>query len=512
MLNQTKYDSIAIIESSLTEQSMMIDCPDREEKTAILQSYSIDRADEILASYRDRIDRLISIQHPNIQSIVDVFVEDNNLHLVTEAVKGKPAATQVPLSAERCEKFLKDILPALTYLHNRGIIHGNISPQTILFQDKNQPILTDFQAISELKIAAGGEVPPSMIQQLTEIPVANIPSGQQFDLYSLGVTIIYLLSNRELKYLYDPTSQKWQWENYLHASSGKLTRAIDRLLNYPTTTAEVFQEFQTQSRVILDAPIQDSSHDRSSQTAPTLIQNPSDYTFAQTPLPNTSNPTTILSPPPTNFQQTSTTTTPPPADNKLQTLLMGAGIGALMLFVGMSLRGENPKPSPPISQTPSPNPVPSPTIENSPKPSSIPSLSANDATNLISQWLEAKKSIFGSSYRKSAGEDLTTGLAYQRNITDNSGTENSSVDDLAKDGLFYTFGNQEIHQIAEIRSIGFEEVRVTAIVSEQRTLHNMQTGKTKDFSTNRSKSCYEFTKVGDRWKISKTPELFTFCR
>jgi hypothetical protein len=116
MLNQTKYNSITVLQSSITEQSVMVDCPDREEKTAIVQSYSTDRADEILATYTSQIDRLIPLSHPNIQSIIDVFVEENTLHLVTGAVQGKRAATQVPLSAERCEKLLKDILPVLTYL------------------------------------------------------------------------------------------------------------------------------------------------------------------------------------------------------------------------------------------------------------------------------------------------------------------------------------------------------------------------------------------------------------
>jgi ARC6-like, IMS domain len=398
-----------------------------------------------------------------------------------------------------------------TYFHDRGITHGNISPDTILFQAQNQPVLTDFQAITELKIAAGSEVYPQIDRQLREIPVTNIPSGQQFDLYSLGVTTICLLSNRELNHLYDPITQKWQWENHLGSSSGKLLRAIDRLLNQPTSAADVFQEFQTQSRVIIDAPIKGSNHNQPSQTTPIPIQDTNSYDSTQTPTP-------------TNFQPTHTNIPSSPAANKsLQTLLMGGAVGAFLLFIGMSIGKNNPNPpsssnsAPPLIDRNSPSAPtsvssPSSTISSKPDSSPIALMNDNEASSLISQWLEAKKSIFGPNYQKSAGEDLTTGMAYQRNITDNSGRDRSSVDDLEKDGMYWTYGNQQIHKIADIRSISSDEVRVIAIVSEQRTFHNTRTGSSKYSARNRDTSCYEFKKIDNRWKISKTPELFDSCR
>ncbi len=525
MLNQTKYTSITVIQSSFTEQSVMVDCPDKEDKTAIVQSYSTDRADEILATYTSQIDRLISLRHPNIQSIIEIFVEGDNLHLVTGAVQGKPAAVTVPLSEERCEKLLKDILPVLTYLHDQGIVHGNISPDTILFKAQNQPILTDFRAITELKIAAGGEVAQPISQQLTALSIDNIPNGKQFDLYSLGVTVIYLLSNRELKYLYDSNTQKWQWENYLRPSSGKLRRSIDRLLNHPTSAADVLQEFQVQSTIIIDplSPIPETSTYTPTPTPPISISETSIYTFAETTPPTSSTQPNTVFTTPTNIQPPQTSIQPAPAENKSpQTLLIGGILGALMLFVGMSIGKNNPTPSstnsasPSIDRNSSQSPIsvssPSSPISSKPDDSSIELMNNNEASSLISQWLEAKKSIFGSGYRKSAGEDLTTGLAYQRNITDNSGRDRSSVDDLANDGMYWTYGNQQIHKIADIRSISSDEVRVIAIVSEQRTFHNTRTGSAKDSASNRATSCYEFKKIDNRWKISKTPDLFDSCR
>jgi serine/threonine protein kinase len=527
MLNQTKYTSITVIQSSFTEQSVMVDCPDKEDKTAIVQSYTTDRADEIIATYTSQIDRLISLRHPNIQSIIEIFVEGENLHLVTGAVQGKPAVATVPLSEERCEKLLKDILPVLTYLHEQGIVHGNISPETILFKAQNQPILTDFRAIVELKIAAGGDVAIPISQQLAALDLANIPNGKQFDLYSLGVTIIYLLSNRELKYLYNANTQKWQWENYLRPSSGKLRRSIDILLNHHTSAADVLQEFQVQSTIIIDppSPLPETSPYTPTSTQPIPIPETSTYTFTETTPPTSSTQTNTVFTTPTNIQHPQTGIQSASVDNKLpQTLLICGILGALMLFMGMSIGKNNLNPSssnnsasPSIDRNSSSAPTSvsspsSPISSSKPDSSPIELMNNNEASSLISQWLEAKKSIFGSSYIKSAGEDLTTGVAYQRNITDNSGNDRSSVDDLARDGMYWTYGNQQVHGIVDIRSIGSDEVRVISIVSEQRTFHNTRTGATKDSITRRAKSCYEFKKVSDRWKISKTPDLFDSCR
>jgi serine/threonine protein kinase len=519
MLNQTKYTSITVIQSSFTEQSVMVDCPDKEDKTAIVQSYSTDRAEEILANYTSQIDRLISLRHPNIQSIIEIFVEADNLHLVTGAVQGKPAAATVPLSEERCEKLLKDILPALTYLHEQGIVHGNISPDTILFKAQNQPILTDFRAITEFKIAAGGEVAIPISQQLTALDLVNIPNGKEFDLYSLGVTIIYLLSNRELKYLYDANTQKWQWENYLRPSSGKLRRSIDILLNHPTSAADVLQEFQVQSTIIIDppSPIPETSTYPPTPTPPIPIPETSTYTFTETPPPTSSTQTNTVFTTPTNLQPPQTGIQPAPVDNKSpQTLLIGGILAAFMLFIGMSIGKNNPTPSTSNNAAPIAidrnSPSPTSPISSKPDPNPIELMNNNEASSLISQWLEAKKSIFGSNYQKSAGEELTTGLAYQRNITDNSGKEKSSVDELASDEMYYTYSNQQIHKIADIRSIDSDTLRVIAIVSEQRTLHNTRKGSAKDSASNRATSCYEFKKIDNRWKISKTPDLFDSCR
>jgi ARC6-like, IMS domain len=138
-------------------------------------------------------------------------------------------------------------------------------------------------------------------------------------------------------------------------------------------------------------------------------------------------------------------------------------------------------------------------------------LTRDDASNLIGRWLEAKKSVFGPNYEKSRAEELMTGFAYERNITANAGDEESSVDYLSSNRMYYTYSDQRVHEIKDVREVSSSEVIVRAIVTEKRTLHNTQKGTTRSSSTEAARSCYQFTKVNGNWKISKTPELIQSC-
>jgi ARC6-like, IMS domain len=137
-------------------------------------------------------------------------------------------------------------------------------------------------------------------------------------------------------------------------------------------------------------------------------------------------------------------------------------------------------------------------------------LSDETAKNLISQWLQAKNRVFGSNYDKSSTQDLLTGLAYEKNITSSSSSDQSSVDDLKNDGMYYTYENQIVHQITSI-SDDNDIANVKAIVSERRLLHSTRQGTTKSSSSDHKTVCYEFSRTNSNWKISKTPELFSSC-
>ncbi len=230
-MHQNQYPIISTIKISLREQFHWVKSPTPSDpnRTCLLQSYATKSAATVLEPLQWKIDKLLSIEHPHLQSIVDVFATDNSLHIVQELEKWDCAIDKMPFPPIEARLLLQEITPALIYLHDRGITHGNISPYTIVVNEQNKYILTNYLVITDLMTEVGGDTYPRLRSQLEQIPILNLPTGQEWDLYSLGVATIALLTNLDYQHLYDPIDQKWAWHNYVDCS-GELTSAIDRLL------------------------------------------------------------------------------------------------------------------------------------------------------------------------------------------------------------------------------------------------------------------------------------------
>ena len=88
--------------------------------------------------FESEIKTLGSLQHENIVRLVDAGVSDNRLYFTMEYLQGMSLAglpPGPPPSAERIEWLLNvtaQVLSALEYIHDRGIIHGDLKPSNIM--------------------------------------------------------------------------------------------------------------------------------------------------------------------------------------------------------------------------------------------------------------------------------------------------------------------------------------------------------------------------------------------
>ncbi len=230
-MKQHKYQKIDSIKVSLTEQFYWVKCPTAADpnRVGVLQSYLVDRAPKLVEALQSKIDKLLSLNHPHLQAVIDVFATEDSIHIVQAMGEWESAIDRVPFSPVRAKILLQEILPVLNYLHERDLVHGNISHETIVIDESNRNLLTNFLIIADLIREAGGETYTTLRSQLEQIPVANLPTGREWDLYSLGVTTIALLTDRNYEHLYDLNAKKWRWEGYVDCSE-ELTDAIDRLL------------------------------------------------------------------------------------------------------------------------------------------------------------------------------------------------------------------------------------------------------------------------------------------
>ncbi|WP_432070519.1 protein kinase [Streptomyces sp. AA1529] len=83
--------------------------------------------------------------HPRLDQIFDVFVEDDGLWIVSESVPARSLAALLaerPLGAHRAAEIAADLLAALRIVHAHGWVHRNITARTVLVCEDGRAVLT----------------------------------------------------------------------------------------------------------------------------------------------------------------------------------------------------------------------------------------------------------------------------------------------------------------------------------------------------------------------------------
>eukprot|EP00759_Apiculatamorpha_spiralis_P036858 PhF_6_TR37077/c0_g1_i1/m.54329 len=106
---------------------------------------------------------------------------------------------------ERLE-WAMDIVRALEFCHSKDVVHCDIKPANILLGENRRAILTDFGFALNLQAASRRTSKSSSVQQSNlkgstlgySAPEINDPTfnGKAADIYSLGITLIDILSGR----------------------------------------------------------------------------------------------------------------------------------------------------------------------------------------------------------------------------------------------------------------------------------------------------------------------------
>jgi len=192
---------------------------------------------------------LHQIDHPQIPKFLAWFTHQNRLFLVQEYIDGK---TYAEILGERLSQqgelfseaeviqWLKDLLPVLEYLHERNIIHRDISLDNVMQPHaQSQPVLIDFglvkQKVTEWAVNSDNfsiSDQPTFVGKFGYAPVEQIYQGQCYpcsDLYALAVAAIVLLTGKEPNLLINLATLEWQWHEYVKVSE-HLSRTLDKML------------------------------------------------------------------------------------------------------------------------------------------------------------------------------------------------------------------------------------------------------------------------------------------
>jgi len=178
-----------------------------------------------------------SDQIPNLYAY---FSENGLFYLVQEWIQGQTLTniieTQGCLDEKAVKEILINLLSVLEYVHSKGIIHRDIKPDNIIFRSSNnKPVLIDFGAVKETirnTITSSGNPTKSMVIGTPGYMSIEQAIGRAVfatDIYSLGLTAIYLLTGKHPQDLEtNPQTGEILWEDY---APEELSTDFKRVLN-----------------------------------------------------------------------------------------------------------------------------------------------------------------------------------------------------------------------------------------------------------------------------------------
>jgi serine/threonine protein kinase len=214
----------------------------------VVQELSLES--ETSKTFQQKVQKLEELgKHPQIPALLTYFQQNGHFYLVQEFIAGTNLAQVVEeegaFNETQIWQLLEDLLPVFQFISDRNIIHRDIKPQNIIRRSpitkKGDLVIVDFSTakiVTEIDRLTSGTSIGSPEYAAPEQAKGKAVFAS--DLYSLGVTCIYLLTQIPPFDLFDIANDCWVWQQYLttkvndvwrqDSKSLRLAQILDKLL------------------------------------------------------------------------------------------------------------------------------------------------------------------------------------------------------------------------------------------------------------------------------------------
>lgn len=158
---------------------------------------------DFVRRFRREAQAAASLSHPNVVSIYDVGCEDEVHFIVMEFVKGQSLKSLIEemghLPIRLAVDYACQTAQALDHAHRHGIIHRDIKPHNILLSSDGRVKVTDFgiaQAATSSTLTYHNGTLLGSVHYFSPEQARGGQTGEQSDIYSLGVVLYEMLTGR----------------------------------------------------------------------------------------------------------------------------------------------------------------------------------------------------------------------------------------------------------------------------------------------------------------------------
>ena len=157
------------------------------------------RDEDYVERFRREARAVAQLTHPNIVTVIDRGEQEGRQFIVFEYIDGenlKELSNRGPLEVREAIRLSLQVARALSFAHERGLVHRDVKPQNVLLNDDGQAKVTDFGIARSLDVQ--GVTQTGTVLGTSDYIAPEQARGQKVDpktdIYSLGVVLYELLT------------------------------------------------------------------------------------------------------------------------------------------------------------------------------------------------------------------------------------------------------------------------------------------------------------------------------
>ena len=161
--------------------------------------------EQILKRFEREAKSLANLSHPSIVNILDFGEYDGMPYLVMEYLPSGTLKEKLgqKIPWQEALQYLLPVAQGLSYAHQHNVIHRDVKPANILFNERNLPVLTDFGIAKLLEGADGHTLTASGVgigtpeYMAPEQGIGASTIDARADIYSLGIVLYEMITGRK---------------------------------------------------------------------------------------------------------------------------------------------------------------------------------------------------------------------------------------------------------------------------------------------------------------------------